>query len=404
MDRRTFLAASSGLLAAPALAADKNTIVLVSSLPRTGSAKGMTDTIVNGIRLAIAEHDGKVAGFAIKYHDLDDATAALGQWAAEKEADNARGAVEDADVMAYIGTYNSGAAKIAMPILNKAGLVMVSPAATWPGLTKKVKGDEKSGEPDVYRPNKVVNFCRVVPHDGTQGPLTAVYARDALKAKSVYVVDDGELYGAGVAKLFAEKCEALGIKVLGRDSIDPRQPNFKTLADTIKGKKPDLVYFGGTSQSGGPQFAKDLASSKLTCPLVVPDGCYERAFIDAAGADTFKTLTCYVTIGGHDIGMLKGRGAAFVKAYREKYKAEPEAYAVYGYEVAKVVLAAIEKVGKKDRDAIRKAVLATKDFEKGALPKWGFDADGDTTLQVLTVSTVEDGKFKPVRLVEGDGK
>src|SRR5262245_5593822 len=119
MDRRTFLVASAGLLAAPALAEDKKAIKIVSSLPRTGSAQGMTDTIVNGIKLAIAEYDGKVAGFEIKYQDMDDATAAQGQWDAGKEADNAREAVENKDVMAYIGTYNSGAAKVSMPILNK---------------------------------------------------------------------------------------------------------------------------------------------------------------------------------------------------------------------------------------------------------------------------------------------
>ena len=79
-------------------------------------------------------------------------------------------------------------------------------------------------------------------------------------------------------------------------------------------------------------------------------------------------------------------------------------YAIYGYEAAKVVLEAVKSVGKKDRDAIRKAVLATKDFDKGALGKWSFDADGDTTLQVITVSKIEDGKFKPVKVLEGDGK
>src|SRR5687768_14494764 len=103
MDRRTFLAASAGLLATPALAQDKKTIRIVSSLPRTGSAQGQTDTIVNGIRMAIADYDGKVAGFEIKYHDLDDATAAQGQWDAVAETNNAKEAVEDKDVMAYIG-------------------------------------------------------------------------------------------------------------------------------------------------------------------------------------------------------------------------------------------------------------------------------------------------------------
>jgi branched-chain amino acid transport system substrate-binding protein len=403
MDRRTFLAASAGLLATPALAQDKKTIKIVSSLPRTGSAKGQTDTIVNGIKMAIAEYDGKVAGFDVKHQDMDDATARQGQWDAGKEADNAREAAFDKDVMAYIGPYNSGAAKVSMRILNEAGLVQVSPACTWPGLTKKVKGNTRD-EPEVYRPNKIINFCRVVPHDFVQGSLTAAFVKEALKAKSVYILDDKELYGGGIARLFKEKCEELKIKVLGHDSIIPTTPNFKELIRAIKETKPDAVYFGGTYTSGGPQIARDMKGEGLPCPLVVPDGCYADAFIKSAGADTFKTLTCYATIGGRDPSMLKGTGTAFVKKYKETYKKEPEAYAIYGYEAAKVVLEAIKSVGKKDRDAIRKAVLATKDFDKGALGKWSFDADGDTTLQVVTVSKIEDGKFKPIRLLEGNGK
>jgi branched-chain amino acid transport system substrate-binding protein len=403
MDRRTFLAAGAAILAAPAIARDDKTIRIISSLPRTGGVQGQTDPIVNGIKLAIAEYDGKVAGFAIKYSDLDDAATEQGQWDLAKEVDNAREAAFDKDVMAYIGPYNSGAARGSIPILNEANVVQVSPSCTWPGLTKKVKGDNR-GEPDIYRKSGKITFCRVCPHDLVQGSQAAVFVAKELKAKSVYILDDKELYGGGIARLFQEKCESLKIKVLGHEGINSRQPNFKELVRAIKEKNPDVVFFGGTNFSGGPQLAKDLKAAGVAFPFVVPDGCYEEAFIKAAGADTFKTLTCYATIGGHDPSMLKDRGAAFVKKYKEKFRAEPEAYAVYGYEAAKVVLEAVKSVGKKDREAIRKAVLATKDFEKGALPKWSFDADGDTTLQVITVSKIEDGRFKPVKVVEDGGK
>jgi len=124
---------------------DANVIKIVSSLPRTGSARGQTDTIVNGILMAVEESGHKIGAFTIKYEDLDDATAAAGQWTAEKEAANADQAIKDPDVMVYIGTYNSGAAKVSMPKLNQAGLLMISPANTWPGLTKPGKGDP--GEP-----------------------------------------------------------------------------------------------------------------------------------------------------------------------------------------------------------------------------------------------------------------
>lgn len=372
-------------------------IRMVSSLPRTGSAQGQTDSIVNGIRMAIDDYNGEVAGFKIEYTDMDDATAAAGQWAAEAEGANARKAASDKDVMVFIGPYNSGAAKVSMPILNEAGLLQISPACTWPGLTKEVPGD-KSGEPNIYRPSNKITFCRVCPTDFIQGPLSAVFAKEELKAKTVYILDDKELYGQGIATLFKKKCEKLGIKVLGHESIVVTQQEFSTLMTKIKGMNPDLIYFGGTTQSKGGQIAKDMKNAGLTCPMMAPDGCYEQAFIDSAGAEALEGRA-YCTIPGEDPSRMKGAGAEFVKKYKEKFKKDPEPYAIYGYEAGKVFLEALKKIGKKDRNALREAVLATKDFTAGALGKWSFDKDGDTTLEQLTVSVVKGGKFVPVKTI-----
>jgi branched-chain amino acid transport system substrate-binding protein len=400
MERRRFLGWGMGVAMTAGLPrvcgrgvtrADK--IRIVSSLPRSGPAQGQTDTIVHGIRMAIDEYDGEVAGFKIFHDDRDDTRATSLQWDAETEATNAKAAAENPDCLVYIGPYNSGAAKVSMPILNEAGLLQISPACTWPGLTKKVPGAE-SNEPDVYRPTKTITFCRVCPHDFVQGLLAAKFANEKLKAKTVYILDDKEGYGSGIAAAFEKECKTLGVKVLGREGIDTAQQNFKTVLLAVAKRKPDLLYFGGTSQSKGPQIVADM-KGVLDCPLLVPDGCYETAFIEGAGADTFKTVTCYATTGGVDPANLKGAGAKFVETYKEKYQNFPETYAVYGYEAAKVFLEAVKRVDKKDRDAIRKAVLATKDFEKGALSKWSFDADGDTTQMAMTVSKVEDGLFKP---------
>ncbi len=409
MDRRKFLRAAAGtagtiavggiLLGHGGCSAKTNTLKIVSSLPRTGSAQGQTNTIVNGIKMAIADYGGEIAGLKLVHQDMDDATAAQGQWDAGKEADNAREAVGDADAMVFIGPYNSGAAKVSMPILNEAGMLQISPAATWPGLTKKVPGQESSGEPDIYRPSGKITFCRVCPTDDTQGPLSAVFAKDN-GFKRVFILDDKELYGAGIAGLFRKKCEELKLEVLGHESIVSSQKSFKTLMQSIKGKNPDLIYFGGTTQSGGPQIAIDMKGEGLSAKLMVPDGCYEQEFIKGAGADVLNEMV-YATIGGKDPSQLTGAGAEFVMKYRDTYKAEPEAYAAYGYEAAKVFLEALKKVGKKDREELRKAVLATKDFSAGVLGKWSFNADGDTTSQVLTISMVKDGKFVPQKCVEG---
>lgn len=404
MNRRTFLALSgTGVLwVLGGCRGSRSGIRLVSSLPRTGSAQGQTDTIVNGIRMAIEEYDGRVANLPIDYLDKDDATAAQGQWDAGKEADNAREAIADPQVLAYIGPYNSGASMVSQPILNEAGLVQISPSATWPGLTKKVPNNTKD-EPAIYRPSGRVTFCRVCPNDFVQGPLSALFAHEVLKVKSVYILDDKELYGAGIATIFKQRCEELGIRVLGHDSIVATQKNFKSVIQGIRKLNPEMVYFGGTSQSGGPQIAIDMLGEGLHVPLMVPDGCYEKAFIDAAGTDTFKKIPCYATMVGYDpVSAMQsgGRVAEFVQRYKDKYQKMPEAYAVYGYECAKVVLEAIQKVGRPDREAIREAVLATRDFDKGALGRWSFDADGDTTLRVLTISRIVDGGFQPQKTIQ----
>ena len=401
MHRRRFLVAAGGLAAASFLggcnrSGGGNTLKIVSSMPRTGSARGQTDTIANGIRMAIDEYGGQIAGMKIEYLDWDDADASSQSWTSELETANAQRAINDPDVMAYIGPYNSGAAKVSMPLLNEAGLLQVSPAVTHTGLTKPHPGGDPN-EPGIYRPTGKITFCRVCPADDVQGPLAADFARDELKAKTVFILHDKELYGQGVAGLFKRRCEELGLNIVGEEGINVRNVEFVSLMTGVKGKNPDVVYFGGTTQSKGGQIAKDMRNAGLTCPLIVPDGCYELAFIKSAGEENLKN--CYVTMGGLDASLLKGPGAEFVRRYKEKYP-KIEAYAVYGYEAAKVVLEAIKAVGKKDRAAIVSTCVNTKDFDKGALGKWSFDANGDITLQNMTISKVENGDFKPVKTID----
>lgn len=379
--------------------AGRSTVIkIVSSLPRTGSARGQTDTIVRGIKMAIEEAGSKVklpdGEFTIEYDDLDDATAAAGQWTPEAEVANANKALGDRDVMAYIGPFNSGAAKVSMPVLNRASLLMISPANTWPGLTKPKSGDP--GEPEVYRPSGKVTYTRIVPADDLQGPLGADWAKE-MGVKKVYVLDDNEVYGRGIARLFVEHCGEIEIEVLGHESIDTKAQEFKSLMTKIKGTNPDMVYFGGTTQSKAGQVAKDMVSVGLICKLMVPDGCMEDAFIESAGAENLNDR-CFLTFGGLPPSKLTGRGKEFVERYLKKHNSEPEAYAAYGYEAGNVALEAIRRAGKKDRAAIVAACLAIRDYE-GVLGTWSFDANGDTTLRTMSGNVVKDGKFEFVRVL-----
>jgi branched-chain amino acid transport system substrate-binding protein len=375
-------------------AADSPVIKIVSSLPRTGSATTQAQTMVNGIRMAIDEVGGKIGDFTIAYEDWDDASPERGQWDPAVEAANAQKAVKDPDIMAYIGTYNSGAAKIAMPVLNQASLVMVSPANTYPGLTKPGTGE--ANEPQVYRPSGKVSYFRVVPADDIQGEVAAMWAKE-LGVKKVFILHDRELYGKGVADVFKRVCGKLGIQVVGYEGIDPKAANYRSLVTKIKSTDADMVYFGGTTQTNAGQIAKDIVAGGSKAKLMVPDGCREQALIESAGKDNLDGRT-YVTFGGLPPSQLKGRGKDFYDNYKKKYNAEPEAYAVYGYEAARVVLEGIKQANKKDRASITAAIAALKDFD-GVLGKWSFDQNGDTSLKVMAVEEIKDGKFTPVKIV-----
>jgi branched-chain amino acid transport system substrate-binding protein len=227
--------------------------------------------------------------------------------------------------------------------------------------------------------------------------LGAAWAKE-MGVRRVYVLDDNEIYGKGIATLFIEACHDLGIEVLGHESIDSKAQEFKPLMATIKSLEPDLVYFGGTTQSKGGQIAKDMVAAGLQCKLMVPDACYEEAFIESAGAENVNDRV-YVTFGGLPPEELQGSGRQFVENYRKIYGKDPEGYAIYGYEAAKAALEAIRLGGVKDRDAIRRAGLSIKDFDSGALGTWSFDANGDSTLTTISGIAIRDGVFKFVKLL-----
>lgn len=369
--------------------ASSGTIKIVSSLPRTGSGNAVSGAMVNGIRLALAEAKNKAGAFTIVYEDWDDASAKKGDWDPEVEAANADKAVKDPNVMAYIGTYNSGAAKISMPVLNRAGLVMISPGNTYSGLTKPGMGE--SNEPDIYRPSGKLGFFRVVPADDLQGAMGARWMKQ-LGAKTVYVLDARDLYGRGIADVFEQTAGDIGLRVVGREGIDPRAQEYKSVMTKIKATNPDFVYFGGTTQNNAGQVAKDMLAVGLTAKLMAPDGCFDSAFIQASGAENLNGRT-FITFGGVPPDKLTGLGATFVKNYRAAYGKDPEAYGVYGYVAAQVAIAAIAKAGSKDREAIRAAVEAYK-TEDSALGPFSFDKNGDTTMAVMSGNEVKEGKFE----------
>jgi branched-chain amino acid transport system substrate-binding protein len=364
------------------------TVKIISSLPMTGASRTQTVEIRNSIQMAVDET--KIPNVTVQYEALDDATAAKGSWDAAQEAENARKAINDKSVVAYIGTYNSGAAKIAIPLLNQAGLVMVSPANTYPGLTKGPAFGAEANEPGVYYPSGKKNYARVVPADDIQGAVGAVWAKD-LGAKNVYIVHDNELYGKGIADVFRAKAKEIGLVEKGYEGA-AKADNYRALANKILASGADFVYYGGIVDNNPAVLVKDLKAVAPTVKFMGPDGINCSEFMKQAGPGGEGV---YSTFGGVPAEKYTGKAAEWLKTFDAKFSNKnPNPYAIYGYEAAKVVLAAIAKAGDKadDRATVLANVMSTKDYD-GVLGKWSFDANGDTTLTQFSGSIGKAGAW-----------
>ena len=145
-------------------------VTVYSSLPLQGASRVQTEAVNNGAKLALEQAGGKAGDITVKYSPLDDSTAQAGSWTPEAESGNARKAAQDDSTAFYLGTFNSGAAAIAIPILNEAKVPMISPANTAVGLTTNQPGSNP-GEPDKYYPTGERNYTRIVPKE--RSPTTA---------------------------------------------------------------------------------------------------------------------------------------------------------------------------------------------------------------------------------------
>lgn len=358
-------------------------IHIYSSLPLGGTNTPQTTAMVAEIKATL---DGqKVGNFTIKYTSLDDSSAAKGgDWDGTVETSNANKAANDPDAMVYIGTYNSGAAKLSIPILNAACLVMISPANSYPGLTHAVAGVTATGEPGSYYPGGFRNYSRVINTDDHQGGASSEWAL-SLGFKKAYVVDDGQTYGQGIGRAWALHFGQIGGTVVSAngssESYDPKATDFSALAQKIKGSGADVVFVGAITGQGTGKLWKDIKAAVPNVQMFGPDGVNEKSWYDGTGSAGNGT---YLTFGGVDISQLTGSGKTWADAYKSAHGGtQPPFYATYGKAAAQVVLAALTKAGNNDRLAILQAVMGTSgvDTVAGAMT---FDTSGDAKGGVIS--------------------
>ena len=201
----------------------KGKYIIASDLPLQGSLRPLAVQITQAIRLELKQMNFKIGDKTITYASCDDSTAAKGSWDAQTCTNNANGYKTVKNLLGIVGTFNSGCAEIIAPIVNRApggGIAMVSPANTYVGLTKP---SGVPGEPDKYFPSGKRNYARVAVPDNFQGAADATFLKQK-GIKSVYVLNDGEAYGTGIANNFVNAAKALGITVLGNDKWDSNSP------------------------------------------------------------------------------------------------------------------------------------------------------------------------------------
>ena len=373
---------SSSSSTTASLSASGNTVDIYSSLPMQGSSNVQTIPMVNGMKLALAQAGGKAGKYTVNFTALDDSTAAAGKWDPSQTAANARKVAADPKAVYYIGEFNSGASEISIPILNQAGIPQVSPANTYVGLTTDLPGSAP-GEPEKYYPTGKRTYLRIVPIDSIQGAADLLAMKQGGCTK-VAIANDKEAYGAGLAQLIELEKAEYGVNVVSNTGIDPTASNFRTYAQTIKSEGADCFFFSGIVSNGAVQIVKDVNAALPTAKIFGPDGVCTSAWTQASQggvpASIDPLMEC--TVATQDLAAYPG-GKEFLAAYKAKYgTADPDPYAIYGYEVMKLGLDTIASLGANgdNKADVLKALFAIKD-RNSVIGTYGFDANGDTTLK-----------------------
>jgi branched-chain amino acid transport system substrate-binding protein len=380
-------------------------LTIYSSLPLQGASRVQGAATVNGAKLALQQAGGKVGKFKITYKSLDDSTAQAGKWDPGQTSTNARKAASDKTTIGVIGEFNSGASAISIPILNRAGIAQVSPSNTAVGLTSSDAGAEP-GEPNKYYPTGKRNFVRVVPRDTVQGAAGA----SVLKAdgcKKPFVVNDKEVYGAGLATNVVDSLKAQGIPSLGNIGWDPKAPNYRSVASSIKAKGTDCVFISGIVNNNAVQLTKDLAAAMPNAKILGPDGICTATYTDPKQGGIPASLANRVqcTVATLDPAKYPPAGKQFFAAYKKAFPGtEPDPYAIYGYESMSLLLDAIKRAGDNgnNRQDVINALFATKD-RQSVLGTYSIDKNGDTSITDYGLYKIVKGQPVFDRVIKASG-
>jgi branched-chain amino acid transport system substrate-binding protein len=378
-------------------------IKIYASWPMQGAMIPEGTAMLNAAKLALEQVNNQAGGYKLELVFLDDASPTTGSWDGTIEAENAQKCVNDPQCMVYFGTYNSGAAKISIPINNKAGIAQITPANTYPGLTRAVPGVTSEGEPGIYYPTGTRNYFRTHGSDDLQGAAGAAWAK-CMGFTKVYILDDRQLYGKGIADAFEKRAEELGLEVLGHDGIESVDIDFRALLTKVKATSPQLVYAGVLVDSGGPQIAQQMDALGMFdagMKLMSEDAMYSDAVFQAVDPAILDGNLFTTFPGVLPDQLPTDVGKKFYADFKAKYGSDPLGWASYAYNSTLVIIDSINRAATKDRAGILKAMTETKNFS-GITGPLTFDANGDPTTYVMSGFVIKAGKYTYADTISGD--
>jgi len=359
--------------------------LIASDLPLIGGSGTQTIQMNQAITYVLSQQDWKAGKYKIAFQACNDATAQLAKWDPTKCSANAHSYAGDSSLIGVIGTFNSGCAAIEIPVLNKApggGLAMISPANTYGCLTEPCAGNE----PEKYYPSGTRNYARVAPSDPNQGAVQAKLLQQK-GVKSVYILNDKEAYGLGVAKNTEGALKAAGIKVVGFSAFDPKSTNFQALFTRVKNTNPDAVFIGGLVDENSGQLINDKVSvlgPNTSTPtsagggvmLFLPDGYTTDAIFQRSEGGTPNAKGAYFTVAGVGIDKYKGAALTFIDGFKSQLGGKPvDPYAILGAQAAQVLLDAISR-SDGTRSSVIEEIYKTK-VTDGLIGTFTFNKNGD---------------------------
>ncbi len=366
-------------------------LLVASDLPLQGSGRAQTIQMTKSIAFEFSAAGWKAGDHTLAYQSCDDSTAQAGKWDSGTCQTNASNYASDASVVGVIGTFNSGCAEIEVPILNRApnGPVgMVSPANTYVGLTHAGPGTA-AGEPAKYYPTGHRNYARVVAADDFQGAADATLAKQ-LKIKKLFILNDKEAYGAGVATNVSNAAKKLGITVVKNVAYDPKATSYAALALQMKSSGAQAVFIGGLICENGGKLIKDIRANAPKLAILTPDG-FTPVSADVQQAGKSNAEGMYVSVAGLPNDQLPAAGQKFVKDFTAANGGTPpDPYAVYAAQAADVMLAAI-KASDGTRAGVASSIFKVN-IANGILGHVSFNPNGDVTANPVTIYQVVHAK------------